>query len=224
MGDPKHGKKSYVTPSHPWQGVRIQAEKKIKSEFGLKNKKEIWKAMSEVRNYRRQARDLIGDHREKSKPRKEVLINMLARKGILQKGATLDDVLALETQDILERRLQTIVFKKGIATTQKGARQLILHGHVAIDGKKHTAPGTIIEKELETKITYIGPAQKPPELRKPKKKVKEGASEPSESGTSKETAKAAETTKEEKPIEVEKKPAEKAKSKEETKAEEETKK
>lgn len=173
MGDPKRTKKGYTTPPHPWQGVRIQAEKKILNEFGLKNKKEIWRAESRIRNYRRQARDLIGHHSEKSEALKKKLLDTLVKKGILDKDATIDNILALETRDILERRLQTVIFKKGIANTQKDARQLILHGHITIEGKKHTEPGTIINKALESKIEYAGPDRKPPELRKPEARKKE---------------------------------------------------
>ena len=50
MGDPKKQRKKYETPLHPWQGERILAEKKIMEEYGLKNKKEIWKMNSMLRN------------------------------------------------------------------------------------------------------------------------------------------------------------------------------
>jgi len=58
MGDPKFSRRSYDTPSHPWQGERIKAEVEIVREFGLKNKTEVWKAQTVLRNFRKQSREL----------------------------------------------------------------------------------------------------------------------------------------------------------------------
>ena len=58
MGDPKFSRKTYDTPSHPWQGERIKAEVEVVRAFGLKNKTEVWKAETILRNLRKQSRDL----------------------------------------------------------------------------------------------------------------------------------------------------------------------
>ena len=82
------------------------------------------------------------------------LLAQLKKKGILQETAVLDNVLDLTIEDILERRLQTIVFRKGLARTVFQARQLVTHGHVTIDGRRVTIPGYIVPKEAETQIVY----------------------------------------------------------------------
>jgi small subunit ribosomal protein S4 len=82
------------------------------------------------------------------------LLAQLKKKGILQETAVLDNVLDLTIEDILERRLQTIVFRKGLARTMYQSRQLITHGHVTIDNRRVTIPGYIVPKEAETKIIY----------------------------------------------------------------------
>lgn len=157
MGKPKFSRKKFETPSHPWQEERIKEENELITKYGLKNKKEIWKAETRLRRYRSQARELLasittGD--EQSKKESKQLLDHLSRINILPVNSTLDDVLALETESILSRRLQTITYLKGFASTPKQARQLIAHGHVAINGKKVTVPGYIVTKNEESEIEY----------------------------------------------------------------------
>ena len=73
---------------------------------------------------------------------------------MLQKNAELDDVLALNIEKLLERRLQTMVFRKNIATTPRQARQFIVHGHIAVEGRRVVWPNTIINRALEDKINF----------------------------------------------------------------------
>ncbi|MDH5634797.1 MAG: 30S ribosomal protein S4, partial [Candidatus Bathyarchaeota archaeon] len=68
--------------------------------------------------------------------------------------AVLDDVLDLSLEDILERRLQTIVFSKGLAKSIFQARQLITHGHIAIDRRRVPSPSYLVLRDEETKIAY----------------------------------------------------------------------
>lgn len=157
MGKPKFSRKKYETPSHPWQEQRIQEENELITKYGLKNKKEIWKAETRLRRYRSQARELLasistGD--EQSKKESKQLIDHLSRINILPANSTLDDVLALETESILSRRLQTIAYLKGFSATPKQARQLISHGHIAVNGREVTVPGYIVTKEEEGEIDY----------------------------------------------------------------------
>ncbi|MHC1635666.1 MAG: 30S ribosomal protein S4, partial [Candidatus Methanospirareceae archaeon] len=86
----------------------------------------------------------------------EQILDSLKRKGILEEGAKMEDALGLTARNILERRLQTIVFKKGLANTIKQARQLIVHGHIAVDGRRVTAPSYIVERDEEDKIGFYG--------------------------------------------------------------------
>ncbi|MFH1450921.1 MAG: 30S ribosomal protein S4 [archaeon] len=174
MGDPKKTRKKYTTPAHMWQGTRIADELKLKKEFGLKNNREVWRANAVVSNVRQQARDLIGKKTEKDEARKKLLLNRLTRLGIISKGATLSDVLAINIKDILNRRLQTILKEKGMAKSAKEARQMIVHGQVKYGGRKHSIPGTIVPVEKEGTVTYIGPSRIP---RPPRKKEKQGSEE-----------------------------------------------
>ena len=82
------------------------------------------------------------------------LLNRLHRLGILPETAVLDDVLDLSVEDLLERRLQTLVFRRGLTKSIHQARQLVTHGHVAIEGKRVSSPSYLVLREEEAKITY----------------------------------------------------------------------
>jgi small subunit ribosomal protein S4 len=145
--------KKYETPRRPWDRARIEAEKKIKQNYGLRRKKEIWRAESILRNYRRLARELAAS---KDKEKEKILIDKLVKMGLLTPASDLDDVLALTVDKILERRLQTIAFKKGLAKTVKEARQLIVHGHIGVNDKRVRWPGMIVTLSDEGRIKYYG--------------------------------------------------------------------
>lgn len=155
MGDPRRIKKKYHKPKHPWRADRIEAEKVILRAYGLKNKKEIWGIETILRNYGRQARKLLALRTEQARKEEKQLLNSLIRLNLLNKGATLDDVLALKTTNLLDRRLQSIVYKKGLANTLKQARQLIVHGHVTVGGGKVTAPSYLVKADEEDSIQVI---------------------------------------------------------------------
>jgi len=145
MGDPRRLRKTYETPKKPF--AELEEERKLLREFGLKNKRELWKAETILRNFRRRARELQA-RRDEEEERK--LIKKLQELGLNVK--TLDDVLKLTVRDILSRRLQTIVYKKGLANTIKQARQFIVHGHVYINDRRVTFPSFLVPAELEDKI------------------------------------------------------------------------
>ncbi len=149
MGHPKKLRKKYDTPKKPYDKERLQEERKLVKTFGLKNKKELWRAESIVRNYRRRARELQA---RRDKDKEKELIEKLAKIGLVAPNATLDDVLGLTTEHLLERRLQTQVFRRGLAKSVKHARQLIVHGHVTINGRKVWWPSYIVPVEEEKKI------------------------------------------------------------------------
>ena len=157
MGKPKFSRKKYETPSHPWEMERIKEENELIKKYGLKNKREIWKAETQLRKYRGQARGLlakIGIDPQSKKESDQLLIH-LNRMNILPPNSNLDDVLTLDTEAILSRRLQTLTYLKGLASTPNQARQLIIHGHVAVNDKKVTIPGYLVTKEEESNISYI---------------------------------------------------------------------
>ena len=157
MGKPKFPRKKYETPLHPWKEDRIKSERELIKKYGLKNDKEVWKAKTYLKKYRGQARELlakIGGGDPQVKKESNQLLSHLSRMAILSEGASLDDVLALETESILSRRLQTLVYQRGLATTIDHARQLISHGHIAMGGRKVTIPGYMVTKEEENQIGY----------------------------------------------------------------------
>ena len=155
MGDPKFPSKHYNTPSHPWQKVRIDEERTLIHQYGLKNKREIWKANTKIRSMRRQARKLTansGD--EQAQKEKGLLLSKLNRIGLLEQDSGLEDVLRMTAENILDRRLQTQVYLQGLASTAKQSRQLIIHGHISVDGAVTRVPGMIVTRLQEKSIAY----------------------------------------------------------------------
>ncbi len=154
MGDPKRQRKKYSKPPHPWLAERIEEEKALIKEFGLKNKKEIWKVASLVRKFSTQAKRLIAEKTEQARVEEIQLLNRLKKLNLATEKTHLEDVLGLEIKDILERRLQTLLFKKGLARSMNQARQFITHGHVLVGNKKITVPGFLVPKKLEPTISF----------------------------------------------------------------------
>lgn len=142
-------KRKFKKPRKPWDKERLDKEREINKNFGLRRKREIWKAESILRNFRRRARILAA---RKDKEKEKILLDKLYNMGFLNKKAELSDVLGLSIENILERRLQTIVFKKGLANTPKHARQFITHGHISVDGRRTVYPSYLVSRELEKKI------------------------------------------------------------------------
>ena len=155
MGDPKKLRKKYDPPKHPWQASRIAAERPLMQEYGLKNKKEIYKAQSLLRKFTHQAKLLSTIKNEHQERERQQLINKLVKLGLLEKGKDREDVLGLNLRKILDRRLQTLIVKKGLAKTAKQARQLIVHGHIIINGQKINVPSYLVSVNEEDKISYL---------------------------------------------------------------------
>ena len=127
--------------------------------YGLRNKQEVWKAQSMLRNYRRSAMELLAETTEGEltghlRQKADDILNKLKRYSILAEDGDLDDILALDTIHILDRRLQTQVYRQGFTNTLKQARQFITHGHISVDGKKITIPSYMVSKNEELKIGY----------------------------------------------------------------------
>lgn len=142
----KRQHKLYSKPKRPFDKKRIDEEAKITEEFGLKNKKEIWRSEAKVNLIRKRAKEMIHLSSEEQKN----FFDKLNKIGI--KVNTISEVLSLDKEDILNRRLQTIVFKRKLANTIKAARQLIVHKNVFIDGKIINSPSYLVPIELENKI------------------------------------------------------------------------
>ena len=146
MGDIKRKRKLYSRPRKLFDAQRIKEENVIVNEFGLKNKREIWKAKSVATKFRQRAKKLIATTEEK----KKAFLDKLQKLGLNTEN--ISDVLALDEKDILERRLQTIIFRKKMAATAKQARQLIVHKYVIINGTVVNTPSFWVTPELEAQI------------------------------------------------------------------------
>ena len=155
MGDPKFPSKHYDTPSHPWQKVRMENESGLIHQYGLRNKKEIWKANTKVREMRRQARKLTAQSNDgQAQKEKVLLLAKLGRLGMLEENSGLEDILRMTPENILDRRLQTQVYLQGMASTIKQARQLITHGHISVEKAVVRIPSMLVTKLQEKSITY----------------------------------------------------------------------
>ncbi|ELZ34918.1 30S ribosomal protein S4P [Halogeometricum pallidum JCM 14848] len=149
--------KFYETPNHPFQGERIAQEADLLGRYGLKNKEELWRAQSELRDYRREARRLIGEAQgdmEAAEELGEEFLDRLRRYGILSQDADISEVLGLDVTDILERRLQTVAYRKGIGHTPKQSRQFIIHGHVVVGEGRITRPSKKVEASEEDLVAF----------------------------------------------------------------------
>ncbi|MEM3437719.1 MAG: 30S ribosomal protein S4 [Nitrososphaerales archaeon] len=152
MGDPKKPRKKYSTPKHPWRSDQLSQELYIIGTYGLRNKRELWKAHTELSRIRKQARMLLAAPQEiRAKKEKELLLS-LSNRGIVDLKSSLDDVLGLTVENLLERRLQTIVWRKGIAVSPYQARQLITHGHIKVGDRIITRPGYIVKRDEYDKV------------------------------------------------------------------------
>lgn len=162
----KRQRKKYSRPLHPWDKTRMDAEDALLKKYGLRRKKEIWKMAAVLRGWRRQARRLLALSGRQAELETRQLLERLRKFGLVGENATLDDVLSLTLEDLLERRLQTVLFRKGMARTPRQARQLIVHGHVSIGGQKVRVPSYLVSTEEEEKVEcslQVPPPPAPPE-------------------------------------------------------------
>tara|TARA_B100001564_G_scaffold118374_1_gene98609 strand:- start:164 stop:766 length:603 start_codon:yes stop_codon:yes gene_type:complete len=160
MGEPKFSRSRTQTPTHPWKQARIDEEHDLKERYGLKKvggMREIWREKSALRRHRNQAMKLIGrvdsteGHYAKEK---DQLLNSLTKKGLLQIGADVGDVLEINVEHMLSRRLQSVVYYKGLAPSMRASRNLIVHGHICIGDQRMTVPGYHVLKEEEDSLQY----------------------------------------------------------------------
>lgn len=175
MGHPRHQVKKYSGPTHPWQRSRIEEEKALQKKYGLKNKREIWKMKGLLRKYASQAKRLTKTRTAQTEVEKKQLLAKLQSYGLLKETSPLSDVLNLSVSDFMERRLQTVLCKKGLARTPNQARQFIVHCHVRVGDKLMTVPSYLVRKEEEGNVnirvesSFFDPAH--PERSKPAKEA-----------------------------------------------------
>jgi len=160
MGHPKFARPKTQTPTHPWKAARIEEEHALKEQFGLKRvggMREIWREKSALRRHRNQAMKLIGrvDSSEGHFAREKAdLVSAMIRKGLLADGSSIDDILQITVEHMLARRLQSVVYYRGLAPSMRAARNMIVHGHISIGDQRMTVPGYKILRDEEEVLQY----------------------------------------------------------------------
>ena len=152
MGDPKTPRRVWKKPKRPLNYDLLMDELKTLGTFGLKTKRELWKTQTELSRIRFQARSILALRQEIRERKEPILIQSLSKIGLVDKNSTLDDVLNLQVNDLLSRRLQTIAQRKLYFKTPYQVRQAITHGHIMIGDNVVTIPSYIVKTEEETKI------------------------------------------------------------------------
>lgn len=160
MGAPKRNKPKFEKPKNIWNLARINADNELLKEYGLKNMKELWKVQSDLSKLRNNVRLLLSGTGSDSVANS--IITRLVKLGVIPADSTLEKLLDLNESAFLSRRLQSVVFKKGLARSIKQARQLVVHGFISINGKKVNKPGYMVKAEEELKIGYYKPIEVTP--------------------------------------------------------------
>ncbi|VVB71094.1 30S ribosomal protein S4 [uncultured archaeon] len=168
MGSAKKLRKKFENPKKLWDETRLKEEKQLVEEYGLKNMRELWKAQTILRKLRRDARRLLSGKGAKLEERAERLITRCKKYFINKDDLKIEDILGLKVTDLLERRLQTIIWRKHLGVTPKMSRQIIIHGHIAIDESKVSIPSYIVSFSEESKLNWFG---KPVSIQMLEKKV-----------------------------------------------------
>ena len=163
MGDPKYPRRVWRKSKRPLNYELKMEELKTLGTFGLRNKRELWKARTELSRVRHQARSLLAVRQEVRAEKEPILMKSLSRIGLVSTDATLDDVLNLTANDLLSRRLQTIVTKKLGFKTPYQARQAVIHGHIMIGERKVDIPSYTVTIEEENSI-HFAPESKIPQV------------------------------------------------------------
>ena len=156
MGDPKKPRKTYSRPKNPWRSDQLAQELYLVGTYGLRNKRELWKTQGELSKIRKQARHCSRPPWRSATREEKKLLDSLRRQGLVAEGVTLDDVLNLSVEDMLGRRLQTLIYKKGAAVSPLQARQLIVHGHVKIGERFIDIPGYRSRRTRRGRCSVIG--------------------------------------------------------------------
>lgn len=162
-----------------WNTSRIEADKKLIDMFGLKNEKELWRVQTELSRIRSNVRLLLSQSdSENSRNVSNNIINRLVRYNIASEGTNLEKLLDLDETAFLERRLQSIVFRKGLANSMKQSRQLIVHGFISVNGRKVNKPSYLVPASEDSKIGYYKPVNlniNKAEESEPKEEAKESS-------------------------------------------------
>lgn len=163
MGDPKYPRRAWRKPKRPLNYDLKMEELKTLGTFGLRTKRELWKAHTKLSSVRKQARSLLALEQDIREEKEPILMKSLAKIGLVSSDATLDDVLNLQVTDLLTRRLQTLVFKKFGFKTPYQARQAVVHRHIMIGDRVIDIPSYTVTTLEEENIRFT-PESKIPEI------------------------------------------------------------
>ena len=195
----KKQRKKYSKPRRPFDKVRIDEDNILKEKYGLKNKREIWKADAAIGRIRNLAKQLITKPEEEQK----AFVERLQKKGF--QVESIADSLALDKEDWLKRRLQTIVYSKKLTTTAKQARQFVTHKHVVVGKRIINIPSyqVSLEEEPNIKLNIVLKTQKPKtKTEEIKEQVKENSEDKKEETKIEEVKPVTEKPIKNKPVEV----------------------
>lgn len=151
----KRKNKSYVKPLKSFEAGRIKEENELKKKYALKNKREIWKTQAQVDYFRGRAKALAARPIDEQKS----LFNKLNGLGL--KVDAIADILDLKVEDLLKRRLPTIVAQKKLASTVRQARQMVVHKKIKVGGKVVSAPSYLVPVSQENRIEVKKKEKKP---------------------------------------------------------------
>jgi len=151
MGDVKKIRKKYSKPSHPWRIERITEQNLITKEYGIPKKTELWKVIAKLESFKHQAKELSARSDSQAKIERENLVKKLVSLNLI-KESTLEAILSVNLKDVLNRRLQTIVYRKGYCKSMKQARQMIIHRHILVAGRINSSPSYIVKSAEEASI------------------------------------------------------------------------
>jgi len=184
MGDPKTPRRVWNKPKRPLNYDLMMDELKTLGTFGLKTKRELWKTQTELSRVRFQARSILALRQEDRRRKEPILIQSLSKIGLVDQNSTLDDVLNLQVNDLLSRRLQTMAQRKLFFKTPYQARQAIVHGHIMIGDSVVTIPSYVVKTEEEAKVNLIPETSFNETLSKPESDLGSPETENLESDTS----------------------------------------
>jgi len=154
LGDPRKPRKAFETPRHPWRKDQLEEELHLVGDYGLRNKKELRRHETDLSQIRGIARTLLGAEEEQRARLERPYLTSLARQGILPEAATVDNILDLNVKDLMERRLQTVVYRTGLAKSIHQARQFVIHGHISVAGDIVTVPSYVVRRDQESRIAF----------------------------------------------------------------------
>eukprot|EP00992_Anisonema_acinus_P010064 TRINITY_DN6288_c0_g1_i2.p1 TRINITY_DN6288_c0_g1~~TRINITY_DN6288_c0_g1_i2.p1 ORF type:complete len:197 (+),score=40.17 TRINITY_DN6288_c0_g1_i2:75-665(+) len=149
--------KTFKTPTKAFEKERLDREMKLCGEYGLRCKREIWRVQLVLAKMRSTARQLLTLPESDMKRQIDgaALLRRAQRYGLLDESKMkLDYALSLTTPDFMERRLQTVVFKLGLAKSIHHARVLIRQRHIRVGRSIVTVPSFMVRKDSEKHVEF----------------------------------------------------------------------